>query len=82
MSRNLIYRSTNFHFEIAVAEARGEFYGWGIARYATFENAFGKKFSNHVYDRSVEESYLRLFKQLKKILPHVEDNEIEYYLHH
>lgn len=28
MSRNLIYRSTNFHFEIAVAEARGEFYGW------------------------------------------------------
>ena len=45
-------------------------------------NAFGKKFSNHVYDRSVEESYLRLFKQLKKILPHVEDNEIEYYLHH
>ena len=63
-------------------DKRGEFNGWGIARYATFENAFGKKFSNHVYDRSVEESYLRLFKQLKKILPHVEDNEIEYYLHH
>ncbi len=71
--------TTNFEYEM---DKRGEFYGWGIARYATFENAFGKKFSNHVYDRSVEESYLRLFKQLKKILPHVEDNEIEYYLHH
>ena len=32
--------------------------------------------------RNSKDGYLRLFKQLKKILPHVEDNEIEYYLHH
>ncbi len=68
---------TNFEYEM---DKKGNFYGWGIARYATFEKALGKKFTNHVYDRKPEESYQRLLKHLKKIIPYVEENEIEYFL--
>lgn len=68
---------TNFEYEM---DKKGNFYGWGIARYATFENAFGKKFVNHVYERTPEQSYQRLKRQLKRILPDVEENEIEYFL--
>lgn len=68
---------TNFEYEM---DKQGNFYGWGVARYATFENAFQKKFVNHVYDRTPEESYTRLVRHLKRILPHVAENEIDYFL--
>lgn len=69
--------TTDFEYE---TDKNGNFYGWGIARYATFEHAFGKKFIHHVYDRTPEESFQRLFNHLKKILPEVQENEIEYFL--
>lgn len=68
---------TNFEYEM---DKNGNFYGWGVARYATFENAFGKRFINHVYEKTPEQSYQRLCKHLKKILPDVQENEIEYFL--
>ena len=68
---------TNFEYEM---DKKGNFYGWGVARYATFENAFGRKFTNHVYARTPEESYQRLVRHLKRILPGVRENEIEYFL--
>ena len=37
----------------------------------------GKKFSNAVYKRTPEESYARVLKQLKKILPDAGESEIE-----
>ena len=55
----------------------GNEYGWGIAEYSTPEKFFGKKFSNKVYKRTPEESFERLFKHFKKILPGVEDEWIE-----
>ncbi len=55
----------------------GNEYGWGIAEYSTPELYFGKKFTNSVYKRTPEESYARLFKHFKKILPGVEDKWIE-----
>lgn len=55
----------------------GNEYGWGIAEYSTPELYFGKKFTNNVYKRTPEESYARLFKHFKKILPGVEDKWIE-----
>ena len=54
----------------------GNEYGWGIAEYSTPEIFFGKKFTNNVYKRTPEESYERLFKHFKKILPGVEDKWI------
>lgn len=68
---------TNFEYEM---DKRGEFYGWGIARYATFENAFGKKFVNHVYEKTPNQSYERLKRHLKRVIPYVQENEIDYFM--
>ena len=55
----------------------GNEYGWGIAEYSTPEKFLGKKFSNPVYKRTPEESYARILKHFKKILPDAEQGEIE-----
>ena len=55
---------TDFDYE---TDKDGEFYGWGIARYATSEEWFGKNFAKHCYKRTPEESYERLFKQIRKL---------------
>ena len=55
----------------------GNEYGWGIAEYSTPEIFFGRTFNNKVYKRTPEESYERVFKQFKRILPGVEDEWIE-----
>ena len=55
----------------------GNEYGWGIAEYSTPEKFMGKKFSNAVYKRTPEESYARVLKHLKKILPDAGESEIE-----
>ena len=55
---------TDFDYE---TDRNGEFYGWGIARYATSEEYFGKAFSKRCYKRTPEESYRRLFRQIRKI---------------
>lgn len=55
----------------------GNEYGWGIAEYSTPERFFGKRFSDKIYRRNPEESYDRLLKHFKKILPGVEDKWIE-----
>ena len=55
----------------------GNEYGWGIAEYSTPEKFFGKEFSDSVYKRTPEESYARVLKQFKKILPDAEQKQIE-----
>ncbi|MBR4471845.1 MAG: hypothetical protein IKS54_11100 [Erysipelotrichaceae bacterium] len=55
---------TDFDYEV---DKNGEFYGWGIARYATPEEYYGKTFADKCYKRTPEESYERLFKQIKKL---------------
>lgn len=55
----------------------GNEYGWGIAQYSTPERLMGKTFSNAVYKRSPEESYARVIKQFKKILPDAGEDEIK-----
>ncbi len=54
----------------------GNEYGWGIAEYSTPEKFFGKKFTDAVYKRTPEESYDRVVKHLKKILPHASEEAI------
>ena len=55
----------------------GNEYGWGIAEYTTPEKFYGKKFTDKVYKRTPEESYKKVLRQFKKILPDVEDEWIE-----
>lgn len=70
--------TTDFEYEI---DKNGKEYGWGIARYATFENRYGASFRKNVYRKTPEESYARILRHLKKILPDAQENEIEYLLH-
>ena len=67
----------DFDYEV---DKNGEFYGWGIARYATPEEYYGKSFSKKCYKRTPEESYKRLFKLIKKINPDATKEEIEKFL--
>lgn len=69
--------TSNFEYEM---DRNGNFYGWGIARYSTPEEFFGRRFVNHVYDRTPEESRKRIIRHLRKILPEAGIDEIEYFL--
>ncbi len=54
-------------------DRNGNEYGWGIAEYTTPEKFLGKKFTDKVYRCSPEESYEKVLKHFRKILPGVED---------
>ena len=55
----------------------GNRYGWGVAEYSTPEKFFGKKFCDAVYKRTPEESYAKIVKHLKKVLPDADPQLIE-----
>ncbi|MBR4462733.1 MAG: hypothetical protein IKS51_09160 [Erysipelotrichaceae bacterium] len=57
-------------------DKNGEFYGWGISRYATPESFYGESFAEHCYKRSPEESYERLLKQLRKLNPKADEEKL------
>lgn len=50
-------------------DKHGNDYGWGICRYALPENFLGKRFSNHIYTHSPEESRDRIMKYLQQEFP-------------
>ena len=62
---------------VYATDKSGNAYGWGIAEYSTPEKFFGKSFRTKAYKREPEESYARLLKHFRKILPGVEDKWIE-----
>ena len=68
---------SDFEYEL---DKNGNFYGWGIARYATPEEFFGKTFSRNVYKRTPEQSYQRLLRHMKKILPDADEDQIRRFL--
>ena len=55
----------------------GNRYGWGVAQYSTPERFLGKKFCDAVYKRTPEESYARIVRHLKKVLPDADQSLIE-----
>lgn len=55
----------------------GNRYGWGVAEYSTPEKFLGKKFCDAVYKRTPEESYARVVRHLKKVLPDADQSLIE-----
>ena len=67
----------DFDYEV---DKNGEFYGWGISRYSTPEEFYGKKFADKCYKRTPEESYKRLFRQIKKLNPDADELQIEKFL--
>lgn len=67
---------SNFEYE---QDKYGNTYGWGVARYETPESRFGDGFRQHVYDRTSEESYGRLFTHIKE-LTGTEDEKIKHFL--
>lgn len=67
--------TSNFEYELG---KDGKPYGWGIAKYAIPEKYLGKQFEKHVYDREPLESKKRILRHLKKVLPDVSDNLLEY----
>ncbi len=54
----------------------GQQYGWGIAEYTTPEKFFGPSFRKNVYNREPEESFERMFKHLRKLLPDADEKAI------
>lgn len=71
--------TVNFEYQI---DKKGEFYGWGIARYATIENYYGEGFTETMYKDTPEKSYKRLVEKLHTVLPEIQISEIEYFLNH
>ena len=47
----------------------GKEYGWGVAEYSTPERFMGGAFTDHVYERTPEESFERILAHLSRILP-------------
>jgi hypothetical protein len=65
--------TSDFEYEV---DKNGNFYGWGIARYATPEEFYGKQFTKRVYKRTPEQSYQRILKHMKSILPEADEEQI------
>ena len=65
--------TSDFEYEV---DKNGNFYVWGIARYATPEEFYGKSWAKKVYKRTPEESFERIWKHLKKVLPYADEEEI------
>jgi len=61
-------------------DSKGNFYGWGISRYSTPEEFFGRKYVDRCYERSPEESYRRLYRHLKKMNPQASDIQLRKFL--
>lgn len=59
---------------IYLTDKSGKQYGWGVAEYTTPECFMGSDFTECVYNRTPEESYVKVFNHLKKILPDVEND--------
>ena len=58
-------------------DRHGNEYGWGIAEYSTPERFWGNDFTDRVYERTPEESYVRLKEHMKSILPGIDLRLIE-----
>ena len=61
---------------VYMTDKKGRQYGWGVAEYSTPERFMGSDFTNHVYDRTPEESYERIFAYLRELLPQADEDAI------
>ena len=54
----------------------GNTYGWGLSQYSTPERFFGPSFRETVYVRTPEESYERILRHLRTVLPEADERLI------
>ncbi len=54
----------------------GNTYGWGLSQYSTPERFFGPTFRETVYARTPEESYERILRHLRTVLPEADERLI------
>ena len=64
------------NYEYSVRKS-GEEFGWGNCRYDIADNYWGKKLCCSAYKREPEESYEKIMKQFKKLLPEADENDIK-----
>ena len=57
-------------------DKKGKVYGWGVARYATFEQQFGEFFTQNVYKCQPSESYDRIFNHICRLFPDVDEGVV------
>ena len=57
-------------------DRNGNEYGWGVAEYSTPEHFMEDDFTDKVYVRTPEESYIRIFEHLRSILPYADEQKI------
>ena len=62
------------------ADKYGNTYGWGTAKYSTFEELYGYDFVRSAYKRKPGESFGILIDQLKIILPDVSEKALARFL--
>ena len=67
--------TTNFEY---ATDKTGNPYGWGLARYATPEAAFGEAFTQKVYQRTPEESRQKIETYLRQLLPQATARQIKW----
>ena len=58
----------------------GNPYGWGVAEYSTPEHFMGSSFTDHVYQRTPEESYERIFRHFQKLFPETDETTLKKFL--
>ncbi|MBQ6868382.1 MAG: hypothetical protein IJO16_06920 [Clostridia bacterium] len=58
-------------------DKKGKVYGWGVARYATFEQQFGDFFTQNVYKCQPSESYDRIFNHICRLFPDVDERTVK-----
>ncbi|MBR0154394.1 MAG: hypothetical protein IJM26_11480 [Lachnospiraceae bacterium] len=68
------------HDFVYETDRRGRTYGWGVASYSTPEQHFGASFTDHVYDRTPEESYERLLAHLRTLFPEEKEQTLRKFL--
>lgn len=56
-------------------DKNGKRYGWGVARYCTPEDYFGKENFTGI-EHTPEESYRRIFLHLRKLLPYATEKQL------
>ncbi len=65
---------------VYTTDKNGNRRGWGVAEYSTPEKFMGADFSEHVYERSPEESRARLLDYLARLLPGASEKELKRFL--
>ncbi|MBQ6933024.1 MAG: hypothetical protein IJN37_01415 [Clostridia bacterium] len=65
--------TTDFEY---MKDKKGKVYGWGVARYATFEQQFGEFFTQNVYKCQPSESYNRIFNHICRLFPDVDEGVV------